>query len=80
MQEIKKALLKRTKMEMPIMEPVIFEDGFLNVDRANQVLQEFLHYHPGNGMIYEEINHGKDAAEELEVEELVLDAQVLARI
>ena len=62
-----------------IMEPVIFEDGFLNVERSNQVLQEFLHYHPGRGMIYEEIDHTKDATEELEVEELVLDAQLLAR-
>tara|TARA_B110000495_G_C22897180_1_gene523469 strand:+ start:158 stop:910 length:753 start_codon:yes stop_codon:yes gene_type:complete len=62
-----------------ILEPVVFEDGFLLVDRANQVLQEFLSYHPGNGMIFEEIDNKKDAAEELEVEELVLDAQLLAR-
>ena len=62
-----------------ILEPVIFEDGFLLVDRTNQVLQEFLSYHPGNGMIFEEIDNKKDAAEELEVEELVLDAQLLAR-
>ena len=62
-----------------ILEPVVFEDGFLSVDRANQVLQEFLHYHPGNGMIFEEIDNKKDAAEELEIEELILDAQLLAR-
>lgn len=62
-----------------ILEPVVFEDGFLLVDRTNQVLQEFLSYHPGNGMIFEEIDNKKDAAEELEVEELVLDAQLLAR-
>ena len=62
-----------------IMEPIIFEDGFLNVDRSNQVLQHFLSLHPGNGMIFEEINHAKDAASDLEVEELVLDAQLLAR-
>ena len=62
-----------------IMEPVIFEDGFLNVERSNQVLQKFLDIHPGNGMIFEEINEAKDAAEELEIEELVLDAQILAR-
>ena len=52
-----------------ILEPVVFEDGFLMVDRSNQVLQEFLSYHPGNGMIFEEIDNKKDAAEELEVEE-----------
>ena len=62
-----------------ILEPVVFEDGFLNVDRSNQVLQEFLSYHPGNGMIFEEIDNKKDAAEELKIEELVLDAQLLAR-
>ena len=62
-----------------IMEPIIFEDGFLSVDRTNQVLQEFLSYHPGNGMIFEEIDDAKDAAEELEIEELILDAQLLAR-
>ena len=62
-----------------IMEPIIFEDGFLHVERANQVLQEFLSYHPGNGQIYEEINHARDAAEELEVQEIILEAQLLAR-
>jgi len=62
-----------------IMEPVIFEDGFLSVERSNPVLQQFLALHPGNGMIFEEIDNSKDAAEELEIEELVLDAQLLAR-
>ena len=33
------------------MEPIVFEDGFLNVDRGNQVLQEFLYYHPQNGQV-----------------------------
>jgi hypothetical protein len=62
-----------------IMEPIVFEDGFLTVDRTNQVLQQFLSLHPGNGMIYEQIDDAKDAAEELEIEELILDAQLLAR-
>jgi hypothetical protein len=62
-----------------IMEPIVFEDGFLTVDRTNQVLQHFLSLHPGNGMIYEQIDDAKDAAEELEIEELILDAQILAR-
>ena len=62
-----------------IMEPIVFEDGMLNVDRSNQVLQEFLYYHPGNGHTFEEIDKASDASEELEVEELVLDAQLLAR-
>lgn len=62
-----------------IMEPIIFEDGFLRVERSNQVLQEFLSYHPGNGQIFEEVNDAKDAAEELEIQEIILDAQLLAR-
>ncbi len=62
-----------------IMEPIVFEDGFLTVDRTNQVLQHFLSLHPGNGMIFDEIDEAKDAAEELEIEELILDAQLLAR-
>jgi hypothetical protein len=62
-----------------IMEPIIFEDGFLRVERTNQVLQEFLSLHPGNGHVFEEINDARDAAEELEMEEIILDAQLLAR-
>jgi hypothetical protein len=62
-----------------IMEPIIFEDGFLRVERSNQVLQEFLSYHPGEGQVFEEINEAKDAAEELHFQEVILDAQLLAR-
>jgi len=62
-----------------IMEPIIFEDGFLRVERSNQVLQEFLSYHPGNGQIFEEVNEARDAADELEMQEIILDAQLLAR-
>ncbi len=62
-----------------IMEPIVFEDGFLAVERSNQVLQEFLKLHPSRDMIFEEIDDAKDAAEELELEELILDAQILAR-
>jgi hypothetical protein len=62
-----------------ILEPIIFEDGFLNVDRGNQVLQEFLYYHPGNGHTFVEIDRAKDASEELEIQEIILDAQILAK-
>ena len=62
-----------------ILEPIIFEDGFLQVPRENQVLQEFLYYHPSRGQVFEEVDKSRDAAEELEYEEAVLDAQVLAR-
>ena len=62
-----------------ILEPIIFEDGLLHVERQNQILQHFLSIHPSNGSVFEEINEAKDASEELEMEELILDAQVLAR-
>ena len=62
-----------------ILEPIVFEDGMLVVQRENQVLQQFLHYHPGNGMIFEEIDKAKDASQELVSVELELDAQILAK-
>ena len=31
-----------------LLEPIVFEDGFLRVPKQNQILQEFLAYHPGN--------------------------------
>ena len=49
-----------------IVEPIIFEDGFLFVDRSNQVLQKFLSLHPLYGKQFVEVNKEKDAAEEIE--------------
>tara|TARA_R110002124_G_scaffold95579_1_gene239844 strand:- start:38 stop:793 length:756 start_codon:yes stop_codon:yes gene_type:complete len=62
-----------------ILEPIVFEDGMLVVPRDNQVLQKFLHHHPGNGMIFTEVDKAKDATKELESVERVLDAQILAK-
>ena len=62
-----------------ILEPIVFEDGMLVVPKENQILQKFLHIHPGNGKIFYEVNHKKDASEELEFVEAELDAQILAR-
>jgi len=62
-----------------ILEPVIFEDGFLNVPKNNQVLQEFLHYHPLNGKKFNEVNEAKDAAEIVEILNLEVDALIEAR-
>ena len=58
-----------------IVEPVIFEDGFLRVPRNNQVLQQFLHYHPFNGKKFVEVNNEKDA--EAQVESLNLEVEAL---
>ena len=58
-----------------ILEPVIFEDGLLHVPKENQVLQQFLHYHPLNGVKFQEINKAKDATEE--VDHLLVQADAL---
>lgn len=62
-----------------ILEPVIFEDGLLYVDAENQVLQQFLYYHPGNGRVFEEADASKDAQQELTHVNAALDAQLAAR-
>ena len=54
-----------------IIEPIIFEDGFLRVPRTNPVLQQFLHYHPLNGNIFVEVDKEKDAAAEVDVAQRV---------
>ena len=58
-----------------IVEPIIFEDGFLIVPRQNPVLQQFLHYHPLNGRVFVEVDKEKDAS--VEVEELNLEIEAL---
>jgi hypothetical protein len=62
-----------------IVEPVIFESGFLRVPKNNPVLQQFLYYHPLNGRSFEEVNHEKDASKEVEILNAEVDALVLAR-
>jgi hypothetical protein len=57
-----------------IVEPVIFEDGFLRVLRTNPVLQQFLEYHPMNGKKFEEVDGKKEAQEELDDIYLQVDA------
>lgn len=62
-----------------IMEPIIFEDGFLSVSRTNPVLQEFLHYHPLNGIVFTEVDEQKEANEEVEDMNIEIDALLAAR-
>jgi hypothetical protein len=62
-----------------IVEPIIFEDGFLSVPRTNPVLQEFLHYHPLNGIIFSEIDDEKEASDEVADLDIEIDALVEAR-
>ena len=62
-----------------IVEPVIFEDGFLVVNRTNQVLQKFLEYHPLYGKYFVLVDNEKDAEEEMESLAVEVDALIEAR-
>lgn len=62
-----------------ILEPIVFEDGFLKVPKNNPVLQQFLHYHPMNGTVFTLVDKEKDAQEELEQMTLEVDALIEAR-
>lgn len=62
-----------------IVTPVVFVDGLLNVPKTNPVLQEFLHYHPQNGSVFQEINKEKDAKKELDVIMNEADALTMAK-
>ena len=61
-----------------ILEPIIFEDGFLFVRKENQVLQQFLHFHPQKGSIFVEVDKAKEAAEELDYVEMEINALIEA--
>jgi len=62
-----------------ILEPIVFEDGFLYVPKNNQVLQKFMSLHPGNGRIFVEIDKAKEAQEIVEDLNLEVDALIEAR-
>lgn len=65
--------------ENAIVEPIVFENGVLKVDRTNTVLQEFLKYHPGNGRIFEEFVPERDAEKDIEEMNYEVDALIAAR-
>lgn len=62
-----------------ILEPIIFEDGLLAVNKYNQVLQQFLEYHPDKDVVFEEVDTQKDASNQMEIMYSQLDAQLAAR-
>jgi hypothetical protein len=62
-----------------ILEPIVFEDGFLAVPRTNPVLQAFLHYHPMNNIVFEVVDYEKDAKDQVEELNLEVDALIQAR-
>jgi hypothetical protein len=62
-----------------ILEPIVFEDGFLSVPKNNPVLQEFLHYHPLNGVTFTEVDKEKEASDEVANMNIEVDALIEAR-
>jgi hypothetical protein len=62
-----------------ILEPIVFEDGFLSVPKNNPVLQEFLHYHPLNGITFTEVDKEKEASDEVADMNIEVDALIEAR-
>ena len=62
-----------------IIEPIVFEDGLLSVPKKNPVLQEFLSYHPMNGVVFVEVDKEKEAHVEVEDLNVEVDALIAAR-
>jgi hypothetical protein len=62
-----------------IVEPIIFEDGFLTVPRTNPVLQQFLYYHPQRDKVFIEVDNEKDASVQVEKLNMEVDALIEAR-
>jgi len=62
-----------------ILEPIVFEDGFLTVRKENQVLQRFLSLHPDNGYLFVEIDNERDAQVDIDNVNIEVDALVAAR-
>jgi hypothetical protein len=62
-----------------ILEPIVFEDGVLTVPKTNPILQEFLHYHPGNGTEFYEFDSERDAQQDVEYLVSEIDALIAVR-
>lgn len=62
-----------------ILEPIVFEDGFLTVPKTNPVLQAFLSYHPMNGIVFEEVDKEKEAKIDIEALNIEVDALIAAK-
>lgn len=62
-----------------IVEPIIFEDGFLHVPKNNPILQQFLYYHPLNGKRFIEVDKEVDAQVEVDRLTIEVDALIEAR-
>jgi len=62
-----------------ILEPIVFEDGFLSVPKSNQSLQKFLDLHPAKDVKYSVIDKAKEASEIVQDLNTEVDALIAAR-
>jgi len=62
-----------------VLEPVIFEDGFLTVKATNPILQEFLYLHPHRDRVFEEVNEEKEAKADIASLEVEVEALIAAK-
>jgi len=62
-----------------VLEPIIFEDGMLNVPATNPMLQQFLEFHPGYDKVFRKVNTERDAGVEVDILSAQVDALVEAR-
>jgi hypothetical protein len=74
-----KSVFEDEQDDKAILEPIIFEDGALIVSSTNPVLGKFLDLHPLNGDVFRELNQEKEANDDIEMLNIELDAQVMAR-
>jgi len=65
--------------EHAILEPIVFEDGVLRVDKHNTILNRFLELHPKNGTLFEEADMEKDAEKALDNINYEIDALIAAK-
>lgn len=62
-----------------ILEPIIFEDGMLHVDKQNTALQWFLYLTPDRDKIFVEVDEEKDAQEEVDRLDMEAEAIIQAK-
>lgn len=74
-----KSVFEDEQDDKAILEPIVFEDGVLVVPANNPMLGKFMDLHPLNGEVFQEVNHEKDAARDIEDLNIELDAQIAAR-
>ena len=61
------------------LKHIVFNDGVLHVPKTKKILQEFLAFHPHNGIIFKEVDKQVEAVDELQYLELEDDAVGIAR-